>query len=331
MHRTAASAVNSSGSSLQRARRIVWNVLTRSDAARRYPDKLVHVVWKHLPASIRTGPLGRVLGRAIHHHACVRQIRRPNSEDTSFLRSLPLFGILRSLAGEWPARLPLTIASIGCSIGAELYSVMWVVRSARPDLVVTAVGVDIAADQVERARAARYGRTGPQVKELSDEVVDQLFTPRDDELVVRDWIRAGTEWRVADVRHEQLSSVVGPRDFVLANNILCHMYDREAEACLRNIAGLVRPGGYLVADGVDPDVRTRVVRALGFAPITRLIDEVYTSDPRIWRWPFHYLGREPMNKRRPDWPVRYASVFQRPGGVRAHFSLMGQDRSTIHS
>lgn len=55
----------------------------------------------------------------------------------------------------------------------------------------------------------------------------------------------------------------GLQDIVVANRFLCHIQPEEAEACLRNVARLVKPGGYLFVSGVDLGVRTKVARDLG--------------------------------------------------------------------
>jgi len=84
-----------------------------------------------------------------------------------------------------------------------------------------------------------------------------------------------------------------------------------AERCLRNIALLVKPGGYLFVSGIDLDVRVKVARALGWRPVTELLREVYEGDSSLnERWPEDYWALEPLRASRPDWEVRYASVFQ---------------------
>jgi SAM-dependent methyltransferase len=100
---------------------------------------------------------------------------------------------------------------------------------------------------------------------------------------------------------------------VIANNFLCHMKPPEAEACLRNIARLVRPGGYLLVSGVDLDVKASVARDSGWRPIRRLLEEVHDGDPAVrGDWPWKYWGLEPLSKRRQDWALRYAAVFEVP-------------------
>ena len=97
----------------------------------------------------------------------------------------------------------------------------------------------------------------------------------------------------------------------MANRFLCHMEPAAAETCLRNVARLVKPGGYLFVSGIDLDVRTRVARGLGWKPVPTLIREIHEGDTSLRRgWPMEYWALEPFNDDRPDWKTRYASVFQ---------------------
>jgi hypothetical protein len=85
----------------------------------------------------------------------------------------------------------------------------------------------------------------------------------------------------------------------------------NAERCLRNLASLVVPGGYLFVSGVDLDVRTRVALDLRWRPIVDLMVDVHDGDPSVrGDWPWRWWGLEPLDRRRPDWRIRYASVFQ---------------------
>jgi SAM-dependent methyltransferase len=81
------------------------------------------------------------------------------------------------------------------------------------------------------------------------------------------------------------------RNIVIANNVLCHMPPLMAERCLRNIARLVRPYGYLFVSGIDLDVRARVAADLGWLPLEELIEEIHEGDPCMRdAWPFQYVG-----------------------------------------
>jgi hypothetical protein len=88
----------------------------------------------------------------------------------------------------------------------------------------------------------------------------------------------------------------------------------QAEDCLRNLARLVKPGGYLFVSGVDLGVRSKVARKLGWRPVAELISDIHEGDPSLRRdWPLEYWGLEPFDQGRVDWKTRYASVFQHGG------------------
>ena len=97
----------------------------------------------------------------------------------------------------------------------------------------------------------------------------------------------------------------------MASNFLCHMAPVDSEKCLRNMAKLVGPGGYIFVSGVDLDVRTRVALDLGWEPVQKLIAEIHEGDPRVRAdWPWQWWGLEPLNRRRHDWQTRYAGSFR---------------------
>jgi len=130
-------------------------------------------------------------------------------------------------------------------------------------------------------------------------------------VTVKSWIKEGISWHVADVGEPEILDALGPQDMVVANNFLCHMDASEAERCLRNIARLVSPHGHLFVSGIDLDIRTKVASDLGWKPVQELLEEIHEGDPVLRNdWPFHYAGLEPLNKRRQDWRIRYASAFQ---------------------
>jgi SAM-dependent methyltransferase len=156
---------------------------------------------------------------------------------------------------------------------------------------------------------------------LTDEERLGLFHDYGERLKVREWLKAGITWRVGDATEPQLIDRLGPQDMVFANNFLCHMYPRDAEKCLRNVVRLVKPGGYLFVSGIDLNVRTKVARDLMLEPVPGFVDEIHNADPSLLKgWPFNYWGLEPMDKRKPDWKIRYSSVFRVPGGASAVLS-----------
>jgi chemotaxis methyl-accepting protein methylase len=302
--------------------RVLWNVLTLSPAAHNYPDAAFFRLWNWLPPAARKNRLAHAYGRFLHRRARARQARNPVDSlvHTFFLRNLPLMEVLRRLVEAGRYASGLTLASIGCSSGAELYSTKWALHAARPDLQVFVIGVDLSGTAVAKAERAVYGLQDSEVRRLSSDQIEELsrgpfplFQRQGDELIVPEALRTDVTWLVSDARDSRLAALLGAHDIVMVNNVLCHMRDQEAEACLRNVVRLVAPGGYLLIYGVNLDVRTFVVREAGLIPVMDDIERVYLADrSALAKWRLVYWGSEPFDGRRPDWAVRYGTVFQRP-------------------
>ena len=106
-------------------------------------------------------------------------------------------------------------------------------------------------------------------------------------------------------------SILGPQDIVIANRFLCHMGPGAADHILRNLAHVLKPGGYLFVSGIDLDVRTRVALEMKWNAVTELMEEVHDGDPSIRDcWPLEYWAKEPFQAKRYDAMIRYASAFQ---------------------
>jgi chemotaxis methyl-accepting protein methylase len=236
------------------------------------------------------------------------------------------------LLDQKPECASLDIAVLACSKGAEVYSLLWTLRSARPDLRIGMTGIDISTDILEFAARGVYSRNGihPEHKNigengdrtwqdqpvsiferLSEQEVEAMFDLEGEQARIKQWLKKGTSWLRGDVTDPRFMSFLGPQDIVVANRFLCHMDPAAAEVCLYNIAHVVKPGGYLFVSGVDLEVRTKVARYLGWKPVMHLIREIHEGDPSLRNgWPFEYWGLEPFCEDRPDRSVRYASVFQ---------------------
>jgi chemotaxis methyl-accepting protein methylase len=63
-----------------------------------------------------------------------------------FLRNRPALELIRHLCEQKGQGATLRIAVLGCSAGAEVYSIPWTIRSARPDLKVVLHAVDISKE-----------------------------------------------------------------------------------------------------------------------------------------------------------------------------------------
>ena len=249
---------------------------------------------------------------------------------------------MQRLAGEKLHGSKLKIAVLACSKGAEVYSIVWTLRSALPDLDVSMSAVDISQEILDFAATGVYSLSNPDLlktphdkciadggevtwntcrdqlasifERMTGEEMKAMFEVEGDRAKIRPWLKNGITWIRADAGDPELAGALGPQDMVVANRFLCHMEPAPAEKCLRNIARLVKPGGYLFVSGIDLHVRTRVAREMGWKPVLDLMREIHQGDPSLeCGWPLEYWGLEPFCDDRSK--IRYASVFQLGGSA----------------
>jgi len=294
-----------------------WSKALRwENFAKRACLRLNRKLWINLPTSVAHSLVLRRYGDFVHKVAKACGDRR-QAHSTFFLRNRPALELIRRLAQGKAKGATLRVAVLGCSTGPEAYSVAWRIRTARTDLNLVLQAADISEEAVEIARCGVYpakaaALTGTNILErLTDAEIGEIFERSGDEVRVKTWVREGIRWLVGDVGGAEIRELLGPQDIVIASNFLCHMNEPSAEACLRNIARLVAPQGYLIVCGVDLDVRTKVSDDLGWSPVQELLEEIHDGDPCIRGfWPWQYGGLEPLDKRRRDWRRRYAAAFQ---------------------
>jgi SAM-dependent methyltransferase len=273
-------------------------------------------VWHRLPSSITTTRPMCLYGSFMHSLVKLRGARRQR-HGTFFFRNRPELELIRTISNQRAEDSTLRVSVLACSNGAEVYSILWTIRSARPDLKVIAQAVDISNEVLEIAKVGLYSPeadylvNAPIFDRITKEEMEAMFDWENDHLRMKPWIKEGISWQVGDAGDPELAEALGTQDIVVANRFLCHMAPSDAEKCLRNLAHLVKPGGYLFVSGVDLDIRTKVALDLGWTPVQDLVEEMHNGDPSVTRdWPWQYWGLEPFDRKRPDWGVRYASVFQ---------------------
>ncbi len=312
-------------------------------------------VWKNLSPSVRTWSVSRAWGR--HLDRLVRlNADRKQYFATFFLRNRAELEMLRRLADRKPhgARFDMTV--LACSKGAEVYSMAWAIRSARPDLRLNLHAVDISQEIVDFAARGVYSLSGSDAmaseneeaakrkgdvswntsrdqnasmfERVSSQEIDAMFEVNGNQAAIKPWLRQGITWMCGDAGDPGLVAGIGLQDVVVANRFLCHMEPPGAQSCLRNIARLVKPGGYLFVTGIDLDVRTKVAVEEAWSPVQDLAREIHEGDTSILAgWPLNYWGLEPFDERRPDAQVRYASVFRLGEPAAQSPELAGSERS----
>jgi mannose-6-phosphate isomerase-like protein (cupin superfamily)/SAM-dependent methyltransferase len=278
--------------------------------------KVNGILWRKLPASFSNLWPVRSYGNLLHTLARRHGVRA-QAPSTYFLRNRPQLELIRRLIERRAETDPLRVAVLGCSTGVEAYSIAWRIRSARPDLKLTLHAMDISKQAVEFGECGKYSLAAPELTDsdvferMKEAEMMDLFDRDGDVVRVKSWIKEAIKWQVGDAADPEIIDALGQQDIVTANNFLCHMPPAMAERCLRNIARLVRPYGYLFVSGIDLDVRARVAADLEWLPVEELIEEIHEGDPCNRKlWPYYYVGLEPLNKKRKDWKRRYAAVFQ---------------------
>src|SRR6516162_8588703 len=243
--------------------------------------RLNQLLWNKLPAAYTASAPIRLYGDFLHTLARIHGTRT-QAFATFFLRNRPQLELIRRLVTRRKADT-LKVAVLGCSIGAEAYSVAWRIRSARPDLNLVLHAVDISRKAVEVGERGSYSLlsepTNTNLFERMTETELEEFFDRDGNIVtVKPWIKYGIKWQVGDVGESEIVDALGPQDLVVANNFLCHMDPPTAERYLRNIAHLVNPHGYIFLSGIDLDVRIKIAKDLGWNPLHELLEEIHEGD-----------------------------------------------------
>ena len=273
-------------------------------------------IWRRLPSRVRNLRTVRSYMAWLHTLVCL-SARRQQCFGTFFLRNRPALELMRRLARERDHGSTLRVAVLGCSIGAEVYSILWTIRATRPDLKVLLDAVDVSQEMLSFAEKGIYAPDSSQLvsdsifERLTEAEMVEMFDWKGDQAEVKSWLREGITWRLGDAADAKLISTLGPQDIVVASNFLCHMVPSDAEKCLGNVAQLVSPGGYVFVSGVDLDVRTKTALDLGWEPIRELMVEIHDGDRSVRAdWPWEWWGLEPLNRNRQDWQTRYAAAFR---------------------
>jgi chemotaxis protein methyltransferase CheR len=182
---------------------------------------------------------------------------------SGFFRDPPVFGLIASSVvpalRDRPG--PLRVWSVGCSNGAELYSVAMLLAEA--DLLDRTIllGTDCRDDAIEAARAGRFGADA--LATVPAGLVARYFDRTRAGGQISSTIARHIAWHVSDATR---SIEDGPWDLVLCRNLVIYVQNDVASLLLRRIAATLSPGGFLVVGKAE-----RPPAACGLSAIGRSV------------------------------------------------------------
>jgi chemotaxis methyl-accepting protein methylase len=254
--------------------------------------------------------------KSLRHRLVLRLGRRRNYLWTRFFRIptqyVALSEIVVGKIAPGLAGRPLQIVVVGCSNGAEAYSISSVLlrREPRIDFVIRAYDIDEGA--IRQAREGRYSREEVSANlTIDDGLVGQTFDVIGDTYQVRRQVAERVTFAVANALDADLPKRAEPADIVFAQNFLYHLKPSKSRQAFANICRILRPTAALFVDGMDLDLKEELTRLQGLAPLDWRIAEIHdeTWKERGWAWPSIYWGQEPFSGSRKGWERRYATIF----------------------
>ncbi|SRR6266446_5692775 len=167
--------------------------------------------WWRLPAAVRHFPPLQWYG--LHLHALVQRfVDRSQNHSTFFFRNRPELELMKRLLDREAHGSSLTISVLACRKGAEVYSIAWTIRSARPDLKLTIHAVDISQDILDFAKEGIYSLRGVDqcpteehtytrnthrdqlvsiFERMTQDEIEAMFDKDGDLLTVKPWLKEG--------------------------------------------------------------------------------------------------------------------------------------------
>jgi chemotaxis protein methyltransferase CheR len=162
---------------------------------------------------------------------------------SGFFRDAAVFDALRTVVVPALHATPgsLRVWSVGCSTGAELYSVAILLAEAGVLDRAELLGTDCRRDALDAARDGVFA--AGDLQGVGDDVRARYF-----ERVPHGWrlagaLRARTAWRAGDATRDVAD---GPWHLVLCRNLVIYLQPAAAEPLFVALAARLAPGGFLV-------------------------------------------------------------------------------------
>lgn len=260
--------------------------------------------------------------RLLKYELVVRFAKRENRVYTRFYRFPNQFRALvekiipRMRAGAIGAETePLEIVVFACCSGAEVFSLVYVLKKHFPGLRFRIRGYDIVASVIEQARAGVFTREDVyQGPFITDEFVNATFDTADGKTYrVKPEIAEHTSFAVGDLLDEAQIKSLGRFDIVVAQNVLFHLPRPKARIAFCHLHDLLKTGGALFVNGMDTDMRVSLTKRFEMEPLDYLVEEIH-EDARYDRgsgWASTYWGRRPFSRNSRDWLRKFGTIFFR--------------------
>lgn len=269
-------------------------------------------LWKKTSNDFHHTRLGLTWGRMIFALVLLRGGRNQLTT-TYFFRNRTELRMLTEIVESLAKNQEVKITIIGCSSGAEVYSIINTLQKNIPSLRFEMRAYDIDEPTLEKAKIGIYPAGSRELSKCSQEEITEIFNKDGESFKVKDQYTKIVHWELNDPTREPVISSIPKQDLVIANRLLFHMSKNEQRRAMRAISSMVRSGGYISVVGADLDVRTQIAEELEWKPLINYIEDVHAGDETMTcDWPFKYWGLEPIDKKYKKWELRYCSFFQVP-------------------
>ena len=176
---------------------------------------------------------------------------------TAFFRDQPVFSALsRTTLPELTRRCPAPrIWSVGCSDGAELYSVAMILADMGKVHRCELLGTDCRAEAIAQAAEGIFEEGA--LKGVSPHLRTRYFRNRGGAWRVDEGLRASIRWRVSNILRicEPMSW-----DMILCRNLAIYLRPTIADYLWHVLVAALMPGGYLVLGKAERPPRSVALR-----------------------------------------------------------------------
>lgn len=281
--------------------------------------RALRAVWRFVKVNIVLNTILYPYGRW-RHKKLVNSAARSQSHTYTCFNRAP--AQLEALVGPVMQRLrsgeqldsQMHVLIFACSSGAEAYTVASVLSRRFPELSFKITASDLHQEMIDQAVAGRYSVDEVYHSDyMTDEFVGYTFEKFGDFYVVKPALRERVSFVQADMLALDLKDRFQLADIVFAQNVLFHLPQSLAERAFENVCSLLKPEAALFVEGMDLEMKSRLVRKYSLVPLEENCRTIYEQSrvhvPLAW-WRYYY-GSEPYFALHVDRLRRYSSIFFR--------------------